>query len=115
MIKIKTSELIGPALDYAVALSSGKVSKYYCTRYGNAENVRSWKPSTNWLQGGPILTREKISILAGRLNYWATSAVNGCGLTAVGEVGATPLIAAMRCYVQSKLGDTVDVPSEVAK
>ena len=26
----------------------------------------------------------------------------------------TPLIAAMRCYVASKLGDEVDVPEELA-
>lgn len=29
--------------------------------------------------------------------------------------GTTPLIAAMRCYVASKLGDVVDVPEELAK
>jgi hypothetical protein len=27
--------------------------------------------------------------------------------------GPTPLIAAMRCYVASKLGDEVDVPEEL--
>lgn len=27
--------------------------------------------------------------------------------------GPTPLIAAMRCYVASKLGDEVDVPDEM--
>jgi hypothetical protein len=27
--------------------------------------------------------------------------------------GPTPLIAAMRCYVQSRLGDEVDVPKEL--
>ena len=29
------------------------------------------------------------------------------------EHGPTPLIAAMRCYVASKLGDEVDVPDEL--
>jgi hypothetical protein len=28
-------------------------------------------------------------------------------------VGPTPLIAAMRCYVASKLGDEVEVPEEL--
>jgi hypothetical protein len=27
--------------------------------------------------------------------------------------GPTPLIAAMRCYVASKLGDTVEIPEEL--
>jgi hypothetical protein len=30
------------------------------------------------------------------------------------EVGPTPLVAAMRCYVASKLGDEVEVPDELA-
>jgi hypothetical protein len=29
--------------------------------------------------------------------------------------GPTPLIAAMRCYVASKMGDEVDVPDELVK
>jgi len=29
--------------------------------------------------------------------------------------GPTPLIAAMRCYVASRLGDTVEIPEEIAK
>ena len=29
------------------------------------------------------------------------------------ESGSTPLIAAMRCYVASKLGDEVEVPEEL--
>ncbi len=28
-------------------------------------------------------------------------------------MGPTPLIAAMRCYVASKLGDEVDIPEEL--
>ena len=30
-----------------------------------------------------------------------------------GLIGPTPLIAAMRCYVASKLGDDVDIPEEL--
>jgi hypothetical protein len=29
------------------------------------------------------------------------------------EEGPTPLIAAMRCYVASKLGDYIDIPEEL--
>jgi hypothetical protein len=30
------------------------------------------------------------------------------------EYGPTPLIAAMRCYVAAKLGDTVEIPEDLA-
>jgi hypothetical protein len=33
----------------------------------------------------------------------------------VEECAPTPLIAAMRCYVASKLGDEVDVPDELTE
>jgi hypothetical protein len=29
--------------------------------------------------------------------------------------GPTPLVAAMRCYVASKLGDTVEIPDDLVK
>jgi len=29
--------------------------------------------------------------------------------------GPTPLIAAMRCYVASKMGDEIDVPTELGE
>jgi hypothetical protein len=33
--------------------------------------------------------------------------------TEVFEYGSSPLEAAMRCYVASKLGDEVDIPDEL--
>jgi hypothetical protein len=33
--------------------------------------------------------------------------------TAIKGYGHTPLIAAMRCYVASKLGDEVEIPQEL--
>jgi hypothetical protein len=35
------------------------------------------------------------------------------GVSIAHEYGPTPLIAAMRCYVASRLGDEVDVPEEL--
>lgn len=69
-----------------------------------------WDPSTNWVQGGPIIEREHISLSdpesqAG--NEWRA----WCG--AWNFSGSTPLIAAMRCYVASRFGDEVDVPEEL--
>ena len=98
---MKTSELQGAALDWAVAKCEGTL---------HDDNTASdyWRPSENWEQGGPIIEREKISVWA-RGDEWAaeTFIPNHEGRE---ETGPTPLIAAMRCYVASKLGDEVEIP-----
>lgn len=70
--------------------------------------------STDWSDGGPIIEREEIDI------YCHESPKAGCGWW-VAEItgtkakgkGNTPLSAAMRCYVASKLGNEVEVPEEL--
>jgi hypothetical protein len=110
-MKIKTSELTGPALDWAVARAEGV---YF-------ENLREFEMyagdySTDWEYGGPLIEREGIGF---RRGYSDESGFNGWVAqrwaqdTTVFEEGPTPLIAAMRCYVASKLGDTVDIPEEL--
>ena len=67
--------------------------------------------STDWSQGGPIIEREKISVIhmEGTQHWVARKFQPACDTTPKSE-GPTSLIAAMRCYVASKLGDEVDVP-----
>jgi hypothetical protein len=69
-----------------------------------------WHPSTDWAQGGPIIERKRIAtsyhpnpFQPGWEPWRASFAAWSCG-------GLTPLIAAMRCYVASKLGEEVEVP-----
>jgi hypothetical protein len=98
-MKIKTNELTGAALDWAVA----KCEDVYCFD-------GSYTPSTDWSQGGPIIEREGIGFGFGvgiDSDQWEA------GYTTPEETGPTPLIAAMRCYVASKLGDEVNVPEEL--
>jgi hypothetical protein len=69
--------------------------------------------STDWAQGGPIIDREGIC-----LSCVVTMAPWDARIYVPDEEpwqakGTTPLIAAMRCYVASKLGDTVDIPKEL--
>jgi hypothetical protein len=95
---MKTSELTGAALDWAVA----KCEDVYCFD-------GSYIPSTNWAQGGPIIEREGISWHCGNKASW-----HAYGYGSADNIsGPTPLIAAMRCYVASKLGDDVDIPEEL--
>ena len=70
--------------------------------------------STDWSLGGPIIDREKIDTRRNRSavpipghECWAE-----IWDTKFTECGPTPLIAAMRCYVASKLGELVDIPDQ---
>ena len=96
-MKIKTSELTGAALDWAVAMAENWAGADF--------EVRPY--STNWAQGGPIIEREKIGLLPSGNAYYERN-----GGTYY-SYGPTPLIAAMRCYCASKLGDTVEIPEEL--
>jgi len=110
---MKTSELTGAALDWAVAKCEGVETKKYkeSPSLFFGKGFDKWRPSTDWSQGGPIIERERIT-------WTGQSSVIRKNLgnhkwTNFEEFGPTPLIAAMRCYVASKLGDEVDVPEEL--
>jgi len=99
---MKTSELTGLALDWAVAKCEG----YRLDLVPEG----SYAPSTDWSQGGPIIEREKMGISRETLAYQWLACSYG---TRTARSGPTPLIAAMRCYVASKLGDEVEIPREL--
>lgn len=112
-MKTKTSELIGAALDWAVAKCEGRTANAY---WMNDGICGTYSPQTYWNQAGPIIERELINLSppfdceqpdAGT-NSWGAYIANKAG-----QIGPTSLIAAMRCYVASKLGDEVDVPKEL--
>ena len=106
-MKIKTSELVGAALDYAVAKAEG-LKVVSNTPAGTYTKERGWfAPTTDWAQGGPIIGRELISIDYDH-NVWNAAKYDLDWYIS----GPTPLIAAMRCFVSSKLGDEVEIPEE---
>jgi len=117
-MKIKVSEATNIQLDWMVTTAEG-------WEYDNIENAtrddRSKKYSTNWSQGGPIIEREFIELTVmpcGQakshipFDTWLASKARP-DQDMVEASGPTPLIAAMRCYVASKLGDEVEVPEEL--
>jgi hypothetical protein len=67
--------------------------------------------STSWAKGGPIIEREGIRIVQVASTVWG--AVYSSGDIGREYFSTTPLIAAMRCYVASKLGDNIDIPEEL--
>lgn len=129
---MKTYELTGAALDWAVAKCVHESLRH---RHGspcfNPQTKRVYEteglqqigvyfaPSTDWAQGGPIIERGKIKIYAlyESPDLWAAQLSNANWES--GSVfchhGPTPLIAAMRCYVASKLGDEVEIPEELTE
>ena len=115
---MKTSELTGPALDWAVAEASGTPiyrSWKTLTRM-DMDGQHYWQPSIDWAQGGPIIEREGIELKY--LGYdnppsWGALKFSPSKYDRKAAIGPTPLIAAMRCYVTSKLGDEVEIPEEL--
>ena len=111
---MKTAELSGAALDWAVAKCEGLLCLGYRTdgeRLAIEDSdgqIEGFMPSTDWAQGGAIIERERISIRDAGGDGWAAD--DYIHATMYGE---TPLIAAMRCYVASKLGYEVEVPEEL--
>jgi len=106
-MKIKTTELTGAALDWAVAQCEAKnPSMFIFWQTGKLAAEHNY--STDWAQGGPIIEREKMAVLR-HCGEWAAQ-ISGCSM----KYADKPLIAAMRCFVSSRLGDTVEVPNELA-
>jgi hypothetical protein len=117
-MKIKTSELQEEALDWAVAKCEFNEPHYepddwlvYVTERDSDDDGWIFKPSTDWSQGGPIIERERISTQTTE-DYWYADLTTESGAF-IQLVGDTALVAAMRCYVASKLGNEVDVPDEL--
>jgi hypothetical protein len=109
-INMKTSELTDAALDWAVAKCEGLLAYGYKDDAGlllitlSTGEAEYFIPTMKWEQAGPIIERESISVFVlGDGRGWASGF----------QSGPTPLIAAMRCYVASKLGDEVDIPAEL--
>jgi len=112
---MKTSELSGAALDWAVAKCEG-VSDWGFLQFYEGDEEDHEPPeyhyATDWALGGAIIEREGISILSTESGEWCAT---------IGELyyeddnprSPTPLVAAMRAYVASKLGNEVQIPEEI--
>ena len=124
-MKIKTSEATDLQLNWLVAKCRGiELHPMYmwggkCLPTGGPVSD-FYEHTTDWAQGGPIIEREKIATYYD--TYWIRDLLdpedNGerwfAELADSSSYGPAPLIAAMRCYVASKLGDEVEVPDELA-
>lgn len=138
MKQIKVSEATELQLDWLVAKAQGGTPVF--RPHGNSKGATiyrslglqhagiDFRPSTNWAQGGPIIERELTKVFRNVGGKWSAMILKevpiptedrGTSLALTQRAqwngaGITPLIAAMRCYVTSKLGETAEVPEELA-
>ena len=116
-MKIKTSEMTGAALDWAVAKCEGNNNERLKEWFDSARAYGEWMYSTDWAQAGPIIDREGIAVrkygdfpeTIWQADKWQFK------FAEPQAYGPNPLIAAMRCYVASKLGEEVEIPEELLK
>ena len=121
-MKVQTSEATGLVLDWLViyiqtyaATGGNPILTEDMMRKAVANGMAS--PSTDWAQGGPIIEREGISpafnpsMIYERDARWKAF---DCSTDGGHQFGPTPLVAAMRCYVASRLGEEVEVPDGLA-
>ena len=116
MTEIMTAELTGAALDWAVAKCEGFIDD--CNTWLHEATLTevaegSYHPSTDWTQGGLIIERLKISLASPSPIHPDWTAMTWLNKTK--QDGSTPLIAGMRCFVASKLGEKVEIPERLAK
>jgi len=121
-MKIKTSELQGAALDWAVAKCEG----FKPHASVSIVIMKTYSPTTSWAQAGPIIEREIFKLFRNvggtwtaqikrRAHYYSPTYGADIGRDEIlSSAGPAPLIAAMRCYVTSKMGDEIEVPDELS-
>lgn len=128
-MKIKTADLIGPALTWAVATIEGygglrrnphafDQALIMNRADGQCVLFSTLNYPTDWAQGGPIIEREWIELQNGsnlHPDLWGACkwSDTDAGTPLWEGSGPTPLTAAMRCYVASKLGDEIEIPEEL--
>ncbi|QXI40446.1 phage protein NinX family protein [Pseudomonas xantholysinigenes] len=132
LIEVKTADLAGEALNWAVAVvAHGKVYVYpdggLCPPEGTVSMndddgtlwVNSggfhpkdqWAPSTNWAQGGPLFDEHWPTF------SFAEGLVRAEVIVASGQmfsaIGPDYLVAACRAIVAARHGEPINVPKEL--
>lgn len=136
LIEVKTSELTGHALDWAVAKAigfecgrlQGKNGTFGCNAPRGVQyvigilrvsslaeelNARFWRPTTDWAQCGPLIEKHNLALPYKSISRFHMGKFESCTPARLPFNGETPLIAACRAIVAAELGDSVMVPTEL--
>lgn len=139
--EVKTVDLVGAALDHAVAIAVGyrqdeeDCSAYWAPDGGEVISISKcgveegfgYRPSSNWAHGGPML--ELVGAVVSFGDEWQAFLKDGKAVRSSGfgasyldvdsgngdadGVGETPMVAVCRAIVAAKLGDLVQVPARL--
>ena len=116
LVEVRAADLIGPALDWAVAVANGETNPQLRIGGGcvvaHGHTLRRFAPSTEWAHGGPMLDKFDVWL------FGPTAAEPECGASIGQDVqndvdGPTRLIAACRAIVANKFGKKVLIPAEL--
>jgi hypothetical protein len=111
-IKVNTKELIGDALDWAVCKASYDDLAALNIEYPEqSKHYPRVSPSTDWSIGGKIIDKECIEIH----NAFSNDRVAYAKDSQAYSFGETTLIAAMRCFVVTRYGNTILVPESLVE
>ena len=127
LIEVKTADLTGHALDWAVAQAEGLEVFLVGPQYNVPWRV-FWKkrgqalqwdvlynPHEDWALGGPLIEKYAAMVRGFPNQMYETLAIARVRIDGAlaWRSGQTPLIALCRAIVSAKLGDTVQVPKEL--
>jgi hypothetical protein len=124
-MKIKVSEASGPVLDWMVAEAKGieviyhddGITRCVMRKGDRGQYAGRFAPTTDWSQGGPLLSEEGISRTTDHsglwIAYWTDGYTKGDEGKRWMQCHRSELVAGLRCFVASKLGETVEVPEEL--
>lgn len=120
-VEVKTQDLSGAVLDWAVAKVEGfnydpnylSHCAFHDGKTWTCKSISNYRPSADWSHGGPLIEKYKLDIGAPMENQNGTWNAATEWAHPMGYKGETPLIAACRAIVASSLGDTVSVPKEL--
>ncbi len=120
LIEVKTADLVGEALGWAVGKAEGLNLELVPPQYGNPwrvfaryqgqaiEYTKRYNPWEDWALAGPLVLKHKLSIdprrNAGTWDAYSDRWVNAC---------ETPQTAVCLAVVIATLGHTVQVPKEL--
>lgn len=118
LVKLKVEQLMGPALDWAVAKAVGGnpwVSPFGGVGFdSDCWALAPYQPSISWDHCGPLIERFNIGLTVMNGSWLATEGEHsgGCGESCY---GGNQREAACRAIVLSQLGEEVEVPETLVE
>ena len=127
LIEVKTADLVGEALGWAVGKAEGLNLELVPPQYGNPwrvfaryqgqaiEHTKRYNPWEDWALGGGLIEKYAAMVRGFPNQMYQTLAIARVRISGAlaWRSGKTPLVALCRAIVSAKLGDTVQVPKEL--